>query len=335
MHRYIFLFCVYIDDLLVKLSESNVGCYVGLNFVGALAYADDIVLIAPSPSAMRKLLTVCDVYASSYDIVFNANKSKYLVITPSCQRALYKDMGESVFNIGNKPVEFVTTFTHLGHIIRSNLDDADDILCRRNFFVGQVNNVLCFFNKLDTFIKLRLFEAYCSSMYGCELWALDNHAINDFCIAWRKALRRIMNIPYNSHTFVLPLITDSVPIFDEMCRRSAKFISSCCLSDSAVVRTIARHGLLARFNSCIGKNALLCCQRFGWSVTDLRDGNVPLYRSFFKEHAIALLSEQQLYSAVVLLDALQIRDGYSVFVAEDFFLSRSEIEYIINFVSTS
>ena len=33
---------------------------MGDNFLGALGYADDIVLIAPSPSAMRKLLAICD-----------------------------------------------------------------------------------------------------------------------------------------------------------------------------------------------------------------------------------------------------------------------------------
>jgi len=34
--------CVYIDDLLLALSNSGVGCYIRNNFVGALAYADDI-----------------------------------------------------------------------------------------------------------------------------------------------------------------------------------------------------------------------------------------------------------------------------------------------------
>lgn len=43
------LFCVYMDDLLVRLSSVGVGCYLGLNFVGALAYADDIVLLAHTP----------------------------------------------------------------------------------------------------------------------------------------------------------------------------------------------------------------------------------------------------------------------------------------------
>jgi len=41
------LFCVYIDELLLALRQTNVGCFMGSWFVGVLAYADDIVLMAP------------------------------------------------------------------------------------------------------------------------------------------------------------------------------------------------------------------------------------------------------------------------------------------------
>jgi len=36
----------------VALSRAGVGCFMGSNFVGALDYADDIVLLAPSASAL-------------------------------------------------------------------------------------------------------------------------------------------------------------------------------------------------------------------------------------------------------------------------------------------
>jgi hypothetical protein len=57
---------VYIDGLLMALSNAGVGCYIGNNFVGALAYADDIVLLAPSASALRRMLAICENYANEY-----------------------------------------------------------------------------------------------------------------------------------------------------------------------------------------------------------------------------------------------------------------------------
>jgi len=41
-----------------------------------LAYADDIVLLAPTVNSMRKMLACCDTYASDYNAAFNASKCK-------------------------------------------------------------------------------------------------------------------------------------------------------------------------------------------------------------------------------------------------------------------
>lgn len=46
------------------------------------AYADDLVLLAPTHSAMQKLLAVCECekQAQEFSIKFNAKKSKRLAI---------------------------------------------------------------------------------------------------------------------------------------------------------------------------------------------------------------------------------------------------------------
>jgi len=49
-----YLFCIYVDDLLVSLSQLGVGCYIAGNFVGAIDYADDIILISPTPFGYEK-----------------------------------------------------------------------------------------------------------------------------------------------------------------------------------------------------------------------------------------------------------------------------------------
>ena len=62
----------------------------------------------------------------------------------------------------------------------------------------------------------------------------------------------MLNLPYTAYCNLLPLLTDTLPAFDEICRRSAQFISSCLNSDSYLVRTVARHGVeVARYNSCV------------------------------------------------------------------------------------
>jgi Reverse transcriptase (RNA-dependent DNA polymerase) len=142
------LFCVFIDDMLLALSKASVGCPIGNVFIGALAYAGDIVIIAPSVCAMRKLLNVCDNYANEYHIMLNAEKSKCLAFLSKNRRYLSEHLITGLFNIGNITIEFVQSYSHLGHIINMKLSDDDDIRCRRFRFVGQVIYVLCCFRKI-------------------------------------------------------------------------------------------------------------------------------------------------------------------------------------------
>ena len=43
-----YLFCVYIDDLSIKLNDIKVGCTIGTTLINHLMYADDLVLLSPS-----------------------------------------------------------------------------------------------------------------------------------------------------------------------------------------------------------------------------------------------------------------------------------------------
>jgi len=115
----------------------------------------------------------------------------------------------------------LSSFVHLGHIINTELSDNDDIAHRRCTFVGQVNKVLCSFPTLGTNVRYKLFRSYCTSIFGCELWHLNNVNIDKFCTAWRPGLRRVWNLPNTTHSDLLHLMSDDLPIFDELCRRSS------------------------------------------------------------------------------------------------------------------
>ena len=72
------LFTIYIDGLLDRLKQSCVGCHIGRTYAGAFGYADDIALIAPSLSGLKRMIKICEVYAEEYCVLFNPSKSKLL-----------------------------------------------------------------------------------------------------------------------------------------------------------------------------------------------------------------------------------------------------------------
>jgi len=60
-------------------------------------------------------------------------------------------------------------------------------------FIGQVNNVLCYFPRFAAVVEYQLFRS-CNSIFGCELWHLNNININTFCAGWRTGLMRIRTV---------------------------------------------------------------------------------------------------------------------------------------------
>jgi hypothetical protein len=69
------LFARYIRELLTDIVNSGVGCNVGGVILNVLAYADDIVLLAPSWRGLQCLLDLLTNHASRINMAINTSKS--------------------------------------------------------------------------------------------------------------------------------------------------------------------------------------------------------------------------------------------------------------------
>ena len=72
------VFAVYVDDMLLKLQKR--GCSVfGLN-LGALMYADDLVLLSPSRYELQEMINICTEELALLDLKLNVAKTAILKI---------------------------------------------------------------------------------------------------------------------------------------------------------------------------------------------------------------------------------------------------------------
>jgi len=113
-----------------------------------------------------------------------------------------------------------------------------------------------------TLTLTRLFCSYCTRFYGCESSDLSCDVIMHFCTAWRKGIRRVFNLSYQTHCYLLPLLSDCLPVFDKICSRSMNFVST-CLSHrptSRRIRYVDHHSITFGLNfSPFGRNILAIC----------------------------------------------------------------------------
>ena len=110
---------------------------------------------------------MCDDYATQFNVVFNASKSKCLRCLPiGTSKRVTPTVSFPTFSIGFNAIEFVAKWPHLSHVITSDGDVTDDILEAKLRLKGQINKVLYNFRKVNCQTKTRLVKANCTGFYG-------------------------------------------------------------------------------------------------------------------------------------------------------------------------
>jgi len=102
------------------------------------------------------------------------------------------------------------------------------------------------------------------------LWDLESRHVESVCTAWRKSLRWAWGLPVDAHRALLPILSNSLPVTDDLAKRSVRFIQNCLVGDSQVLRTVSGYGVyVGRMLSPIGRNAFFSCSRFGTRNNDI------------------------------------------------------------------
>ena len=305
------LFCIYIDELLIQLEASNVGCYMGGTFAGAFAYADDLTLLSPSVEALNTMIEICNNYASEYDIIFNASKSKIMVYSYDQSIVPINNI-----NMNGVNIEIVNSVVHLGHALTNDIRRADVTKCIQDFN-RQCNLFFTNFKFASSDIKNYLFHKYCSSFYGSQILPLYDASMQAVYRAWRVAVRRVWKIPWTTHCILLPHLAQTMSI--ELCfaKRTIHFLSNLESSNNPVTRTIYNMAKIGSY-SVMGGNIRHLTAKYNMS-------EVVVYNKF-KE--ICSLQENEKRISEQIKELCVLRDK------GNWILPREDLVFIINQLCT-
>ena len=223
------LFTVYIDDLLIAFESCGIGCFWKHHFVGAVCYADDISLLAPSPSALRYMLDTCLSFAIQHHLTFNPDKTQ-LIKFYKCADAI-----SPRFTFLGQSLSLRNSVNHLGHILTHNLSDSEDISSITKDLCRKANCMLHLFACCDPLVKTRLFSSFCLSLYGAALWKSSDPQLKTLEVTFNNLLRKIWSLPRHSHTGLLHSTAKLQSIYNVVIFRSAKLLASASGSSSSLI----------------------------------------------------------------------------------------------------
>jgi hypothetical protein len=210
------LFNVYVDELSLKLSASQVGCNINNASLNHFIYADDTVLLTPSPSAMQKLLKLCSEFAVNHDIVYNTKKTVIMCIKPKC----FNHIAVPNFYLNGRVIKLVTTQKYLGVLINAKFDDNDDLHRQLKCIYSRGNMIIKRFSECNEEIKSQLFKSYCSNFYCCQLWS-ERHfhvsSIKRVRVAFKRIFKSLFKLKRESIT--AKMVQLNCDTFDEIRRK--------------------------------------------------------------------------------------------------------------------
>ena len=239
------LYNVYIDELNTLLSRSLAGCKLDECKINNISYADDMVLLAPSVTALQELIHICERYAVSHDIVYNAKKSKVMVMRKG-RSAMSFDPPVQL-NGDNLQVE--NDVTYLGHVLTHDCSDSKDIKRQYRSLCARSNTTIRKFAQCSEAVKIKLFNAYCTNLYCLSLYqSFTKREMSTLRVCYNNAFRRLLGLRFDCSASDMFLSRNTLT-FGELQRKSNNSIRDrIATSPNALVRTVlsvAGEGVLA------------------------------------------------------------------------------------------
>ena len=76
------------DNLSKELNNLKAGCIVNGGIANHLIYADDMVIMAPSPCALQELLNVCECYDKLNVIMYSPKETVCMTVLPKWLKSI-------------------------------------------------------------------------------------------------------------------------------------------------------------------------------------------------------------------------------------------------------
>ena len=139
--------------------------------MGAVGYADDLLLMAPVRSVLQAMVKVCQQYGARHNLVFSTDpnpvksKTKCLYLCGRVTNVVYPPPVE----LDGKQLPLVVSAEHLGHTLHQLVTMDQDARIKRAKFIDRsvdIRDQLSFTNP-DQILKA--IEVYCCDRYGSIL----------------------------------------------------------------------------------------------------------------------------------------------------------------------
>ena len=129
------MYCI-IDEIPNALEISHLGCFVNSSYLGALAYADDLLLLSSYLSMLQQILDLFCEVGKLYDLLFNPSETVCNVF------GLHSTEHNKCVSLAGVTVHWSDKLLYLGITFMFGTHLTVDITNRLNKFYAAISSVL-------------------------------------------------------------------------------------------------------------------------------------------------------------------------------------------------
>ena len=260
------LFSLYVQELLDRLQDLGAGCFVGQTYVGTVAWADDFLLLAPTRTAMQRMLDTASTFVKEVGLEFSTDpdptksKSKAVFVTGG-KRNLTKP---APLLLSGRPLPYVRQATHLGHEFHESGSMDTDVRMKRGALIGRCLEVQEAFSFAAPAEVLGAVKLYCGDLYGGMLTRMDSGPVRQLTNCWNTCVKDVWGVPRNTHTvFTRWLAGGHSSLKDDLLARWPKFFRSLLTGPSPEATVVARMAAADVRSTTVANNRMVeeCCGR--------------------------------------------------------------------------
>lgn len=256
-----YLFAILVDDILIKLKQSKLGCRVRGQLFNAIMYADDLLLMSMSLSDLQSMLDICVQGFRDIGLSINADKSMCMRIGPRFKTSVAK------LKIGHLNLEWKHEIRFLGvsflasSVVKCNLQTVRQKFFRAlNGLFGKIGS------KSSTIVSLSLINTFCVPLltYGIECFVVSKSMYNTLESAYSSAFAKLFSTFDKAVIRQCQYYCHTSPLSDIIDLRILKFLHGMKFCNNMSIQFLFQVSGLHEMNNILNRNSLLTQSSYNW-----------------------------------------------------------------------
>ena len=226
------LFTLYVNDLIIALRKSGLGCHIVDLFMAAIMYADDLALLAPTRSSLQRLLDICYDYGVEWCITYNPAKTNVMIFGSSI------DCCPLVLN--NSPIIFVDECKYLGVNIIAGKEFFTSARKHLSAFYCSANTILNVLHGPSVKVQMNLLYTNCVPLltYACDVRKHSSAELTQMEVAVNDSIRKIHTYNRWESTRFLRMSLGYDSITEIFAKRSKSFLKKIRFTKNPVLMSL-------------------------------------------------------------------------------------------------